>query len=101
MPGGKGSNQAVAAARLGARASFAGIIGDDRLGDIAVELYAREGVDTTHLVRTGERATGVGFIILNRAGDNGIVFDMGANELMDVSLPGCSSSGRASFGYGE
>ena len=82
-PGGKGSNQAVATARLGARSYFAGIIGDDKLGEIATNLYANEGVDTTHLLKTQDAATGVGFIILNEAGQNGIILDMGANKLMD------------------
>lgn len=82
-PGGKGSNQAVGVARLGARAHFAGIIGDDRLGEIAVDLFAQESVDTTYLQRTEAMATGVGFIILNPEGENGIILDMGANELMD------------------
>ena len=82
-PGGKGSNQAVGVARLGAQAHFAGIIGDDRLGDIAVDLSAEEGVDTAYLQRTKAMATGVGFIILNAEGENGIILDMGANELMD------------------
>lgn len=82
-PGGKGSNQAVGVARLGADAYFAGIIGEDKLGEIATELYEREGVDTSYLQRTRELATGVGFIILNQAGENGIILDMGANELMD------------------
>lgn len=82
-PGGKGSNQAVGVARLGARAHFAGIIGDDRLGEIAVDLFAQEGVDTAYLQRTEAMATGVGFIILNPEGENGIILDMGANELMD------------------
>lgn len=45
-PGGKGSNQAVGAARLGADAHFVGIIGDDKLGEIATDLYAQEGVIT-------------------------------------------------------
>ena len=82
-PGGKGSNQAVGVARLGAQAHFAGIIGADKLGEIATDLYAREGVDTTWLKRTKAMATGVGFIILNTEGENGIILDMGANELMD------------------
>ena len=82
-PGGKGSNQAVGVARLGALAYFAGIIGADRLGEVATDLYGREGVDTTWLQRTTAMATGVGFIILNAEGENGIVLDMGANELMD------------------
>src|SRR5690606_9614274 len=71
-PGGKGSNQAVGVARLGADAYFAGIIGEDKLGEIATELYEREGVNTSYLQRTRELATGVGFIILNQAGENGI-----------------------------
>ena len=50
---------------------------------MATDLYAREGVDTTWLKRTKAMATGVGFIILNAEGENGIILDMGANELMD------------------
>lgn len=85
-PGGKGSNQAVATARLGAASFFAGIIGTDKLGEIATELYAREGVNTEYLVKTDEQATGVGFIILNERGENGIILDMGANKLMDAAF---------------
>jgi len=84
-PGGKGSNQAVGVARLGAQAHLAAIIGADKLGEIAIDLYAREGVETTWLRRATEMPTGVGFIILNEAGENGIILDMGANELMDAS----------------
>lgn len=82
-PGGKGSNQAVGTSRLGASASFVGVIGSDKLGEIATELYAREGVDTRYLECTSEAATGVGFIILNQDGDNGIILDLSANLLMD------------------
>lgn len=85
-PGGKGSNQAVGAARLGANAFFAGIIGNDKLGEIATDLYNREGVDTTYLHKTQKMATGVGFIILNQAGENGIILDMSANRLMDAAF---------------
>jgi ribokinase len=85
-PGGKGSNQAVAAARLRAQACFAGIIGDDKLGEIATDLYAAEGVDTTYLCKTSALATGVGFIILNEAGENGIILDMAANRLVDPAF---------------
>ncbi len=85
-PGGKGSNQAVGTARLGSRSYFAGIIGDDNLGQIATELYAAEGVDTTFLEKTPTKATAAGFIILNQAGENGIIIDMSANELMDVAF---------------
>ena len=84
-PGGKGSNQAVATARLGARSSLIAILGADKLASIATDLYAAEKVDAS-LVRTqSERATGVGFIILNHKGENFIILDMGANELMDAA----------------
>ena len=82
-PGGKGSNQAVATARLGAESYFVGIIGDDKLGEIATDLYASEGVNTNYLKKTDEMATGVGFIILDPKGHNGIILDMSANHLMD------------------
>ncbi len=85
-PGGKGSNQAVGVARLGADSYFAGIIGDDKLGEIATDLYATEGVDSRYLQKTSELATGVGFIILNQAGENGIILDMSANKLMDAKF---------------
>jgi ribokinase len=82
-PGGKGSNQAVGVARLGADSSLVGIIGDDKLGEIATDLYALENVNTQYLKKTRELATGVGFIILDQAGRNGIILDMSANRLMD------------------
>jgi ribokinase len=74
----------VATRRLGANSFFCGIIGDDKLGEVATELYAREGVDTAYLRLTPEMATGVGVIILDEAGHNGIILDMSANKLMDA-----------------
>lgn len=84
-PGGKGSNQAVGVARLGAESHFVSMIGHDTFGEMAVALYAAEGVETSHLHRTAARNTGVGFITLNAAGDNHIVLDMGANHLLTPS----------------
>jgi ribokinase len=84
-PGGKGSNQAVASARLGAHSALLALIGTDKLADIATDLYGAEGVDTALVSTRAERATGVGFIILNDKGENFIILDMGANELMDVA----------------
>jgi len=81
-PGGKGSNQAVGAARLGAESHLVAMIGEDMFGDVAVKLYRQEGVGTSHLRRTAERNTGIGFITLNAQGDNHIVLDMGANHLL-------------------
>ncbi|MFZ5671426.1 MAG: ribokinase [Pseudomonadota bacterium] len=83
-PGGKGSNQAVATARLGAQSALRAILGTDKLAGIATDLYAAEGVDTEFVTSQSARATGVGFIILNDKGENFIILDMGANELMDA-----------------
>lgn len=81
-PGGKGSNQAVAAARLGAKSNLVARVGKDLFAEIAVDLYRREHVNMDFLLRSGERPTGVGFITLNTAGENHIILDMGANELL-------------------
>jgi ribokinase len=85
-PGGKGSNQAVAVARLGVNSQFVGLLGQDTLGDIARLLYEKEGVQTDYLATTEAAATGVGFIIVNPEGKNGILLDMGANQLMDAAF---------------
>lgn len=84
-PGGKGSNQAVATARLGAHSSLVAIIGQDKLAEIATDLYASEGVNTQYLLKTAELSTGVGFIVLNAQGENFIILNMGANNLMDAA----------------
>src|SRR5262245_38575178 len=81
-PGGKGSNQAVGAARLGAESHLVAMIGADAFGQVALDLYLREMVDASCVARTTERNTGVGFITLNAAGENNIVLDMGANHLL-------------------
>jgi ribokinase len=84
-PGGKGSNQAVQVARMGERVELVGMIGTDDFGDIAVDMYSLEGVGTKRLERTSKRNTGVGFIILDAAGENRILLDPGANELFAPS----------------
>ena len=84
-PGGKGSNQAVQVARLGTPVEFIGVIGNDDFGRIALDLYASEGVGTTHLSTTEDRNTGVGFIMLDPAGDNRILLDPGSNEVFGPS----------------
>lgn len=81
-PGGKGSNQAIAAARLGAESSFIGKLGLDQYGDHAVEIWESEGIDTTHVSRTAETHTGVAFIIVNENGENEITVAPGANNVL-------------------
>lgn len=77
-PGGKGSNQAVAAARAGARVSFISKLGRDALGDIARETYRGERIDTRHLLET-DTPTGAAAIILDaKTGENAIIVVPGA-----------------------
>lgn len=92
MPGGKGANQAVAAARIGAgtgvRVGFVGRVGDDEHGALLRASLAASGVDVTHL-RTADRATGAALILVDPAGDNSIVVSPGANATLrpdDVRL---------------
>lgn len=75
--GGKGSNQAVAARRLGAEVSFLTAVGDDNLGREARELWAGEGVDASSVVTT-DAATMVGMILVEPSGENRIVIATGA-----------------------
>lgn len=76
VPGGKGANQAVAAARLGARVRFVGRIGQD---DLVLRSLQAEGVDTTGVVRDhGE--SGVALILVDASGENVIVVAPGANR---------------------
>ena len=77
-PGGKGSNQAVAAARAGAQVSFISKLGRDAFGDMARGMYRREGIDATHVLET-DSATGSAAIIIDaKSGENAIVVVPGA-----------------------
>jgi ribokinase len=76
--GGKGGNQAVAAARLGASTAFVGAVGDDAFGVEAREALAAEGIDLTGL-RTLKAATGVALILVDGRGENLISVASGAN----------------------
>jgi ribokinase len=89
--GGKGSHQAMAASRLGARVSFVGCVGNDRIGDSAERWLQRDRVDTKYLIRHPEVASGVGFILLAENGIPGMVVSMGANaelneETVDTAI---------------
>jgi ribokinase len=78
-PGGKGSNQAVAAARLGGSVGFISKIGKDTFGDLARRMYAEEGIDTAHLYETDDHATGAAAIIIDEVrGENAIIVYPGA-----------------------
>jgi ribokinase len=84
--GGKGSNQAVGCARLGARVSFVAKIGKDAFGEMALGLYRDEGIDADYVRHTPDAPTGVGFIIVEAtSGHNCITIDPGANELLSAA----------------
>ena len=77
-PGGKGGNQATAAARLGARVAFVGAVGPDDMGSEARAALAVEGIDLSGLAVT-DRATGVALIVVDPSGENLIAVAPGAN----------------------
>lgn len=84
-PGGKGSNQAIAAARLGAEVSFLTAVGDDDYGRAAAALWAAESVDTSKVVVTREAATMVGIILVEPSGENRIAIAPGALDELDAA----------------
>jgi len=93
--GGKGSNQAVGCARLGAQVAFVARIGKDTFGEMALRLYREEGIATAFVQQTIEQPTGVGFIMVeDGTGNNSIALDPGANELLS---PADVSRGDSSF----
>ncbi|MGD1157362.1 MAG: ribokinase [Terriglobia bacterium] len=79
FPGGKGANQAVAVARMGANVSFVGAVGQDMIGDFLIRGLESSGIDTTWVKRSSERATGCAFIMLFPNGNNCITVDPAAN----------------------
>jgi ribokinase len=95
--GGKGSNQAVGCARLGAHVSFVARIGRDSFGAMAQKLYRDEGIDLAFVRQAADAPTGVGFIIVDAAGHNCITIDPGANELLTGAEVGeCDGAFRSS-----
>ncbi len=79
IPGGKGANQAVAAARLGRDVAMIGRLGDDEGGAILRAALDADGVDTRHLATTADVPNGVALIAVGSDGDNAIVVSPGAN----------------------
>jgi ribokinase len=83
VAGGKGANQAIQAARCGARVAMVAAVGCDTAGEEAMAVWARDGVDASSVARIEGHATGMGLILLDRAGENSIVVDSGANAALD------------------
>jgi ribokinase len=79
FPGGKGANQAVAAARLGAHVTMIGCVGGDAFGQEMRDTLTAEGIDATHVLIHSESATGVALIQVDSKGQNSIAVASGAN----------------------
>lgn len=97
-PGGKGSNQAIATARLGAPVEFLAKIGRDDFGAMARGIYAREGVGTRFLHESADQSTGSAAIIIDaEAGENAIIVVPGAAAALtaaeiDAAAPAIGAS---------
>ncbi len=84
-PGGKGANQAVAAARAGGSVSFIARVGRDSLGDEAIEGYVRDRIDVSRVVRDPRAPTGAALIFVARGGENSIAVASGANHRLTAA----------------
>jgi ribokinase len=100
-PGGKGSNQSVAIARLGGKAYFVTKVGNDAFGQMARDMYAAEGIDSRFVLSTTEHATGAAAIIVDDLrGENAIIVTAGAaNALTECEIDTAEDhiSGAAAF----
>ncbi len=83
--GGKGANQAVAAARAGAEVRFMGAVGEDDFAEQALEELRREQIDVSGVVRCAGVSTGVACIVVDEGGENQIAVASGANAQLDAA----------------
>lgn len=81
-PGGKGSNQAIGAARLGAKVDILASVGDDSFGAQARRLWEKEEIDTRLVQVDPGHQSGMAFILLNEQGQNRIIVNPGANDAL-------------------
>ncbi len=83
--GGKGANQAVMAARLGARVSMVAKLGDDVFGERTLDNFKEQGINTTYVSFAQEAFSGVAPIAVDDQGNNSIIIVTGANDLLGAS----------------
>ncbi|MBD0378426.1 MAG: ribokinase [Flavisolibacter sp.] len=83
--GGKGANQAVAAARLGGQVTLIANVGDDIFGKEAVQLFQKEGINTRYISVDQNQPSGVALITVDKSGENNIVVASGANATLQPS----------------
>jgi len=87
--GGKGANQAVAAARLGANVTFVGCVGNDAFGDLQREGFLKEGINVDYLKTSTASPTGTALILLTDSGQNAIVVAPAANhDVLSADIEG-------------
>jgi ribokinase len=79
FPGGKGANQAVAAARLGGKVTFIAKTGNDIFGEQAISQFRKEGIDTNFIITDTNQPSGIALITIDNKGENTIVVAQGAN----------------------
>lgn len=84
IPGGKGANQAYAAAKLGGAVTMLGCVGTDSMGDALLESLKESGTDIAHLKRSADTSTGMAMIYVDPMGNNSIVVLGGANTCCDI-----------------
>lgn len=88
LPGGKGMNQAVAAARAGAKVAIVGKVGDDGFGTRALNTMRREGISTSGVVQSDTLPTGCATIFIDETGESQVVVASGANgDVSSEQLP--------------
>lgn len=85
LPGGKGANQAYAAARLGGQVIMSGCVGNDLSGNALRNNLQSAGVDVSHVRTVSDASTGVALITVGANGENTIVIDAGANQFVTAS----------------
>ncbi|WP_157053655.1 ribokinase [Schleiferilactobacillus perolens] len=83
--GGKGANQAIAAARSGAKTAFIGAVGNDANGEYMKTQLLENGINVQAVKTTSEAATGQAYILLQSSGQNSIIIDHGANAQVTVA----------------
>ena len=79
FPGGKGANQAVAAARMGGEVTMVGRVGGDNFGDTLIQGLIEDNIKTTYVIKDSETPTGIAMIAVAANGENMIVVASGAN----------------------
>lgn len=90
LHGGKGSNQAVASARMGGDVIFTSCIGNDTLGLLALEMLQKEGIDIHSVYKHPELSTGIGFVMVGPSGENEILIDLAANDRLSCEQIECA-----------